>query len=297
MDEDQGKWSLMAQFPAIPLFTDAYLGDTTHLTTIEHGAYLLLLMTMWRAGGSLPSEDRMLTRYTKLRLDQWRKMKPVIMEFFEEKDGKITQKRLTDELGLALQRSAGQAHKAKARWLKNKETHDAAASAQHKPQQNHGNASQTQTHIGGGGGARARDHAPTHTREDDPPTESLVSMPDDAVALYESVMAACGVRNDITPTYWMPPTAIIEVARWRGLGLTDEEIIEVAKGSRRAKREPPNGPKALERFMAIAASVKADRRSKSLGEGHHDRHSDNGSEALRRSLERAAKPDKGLDFW
>lgn len=151
--------------------------------------------------------------------------------------------------------------------------------------------------IGGGGGARARDHAPTHTREDDPPTESLVSMPDDAVALYESVMAACGVRNDITPTYWMPPTAIIEVARWRGLGLTDEEIIEVAKGSRRAKREPPNGPKALERFMAIAASVKADRRSKSLGEGHHDRHSDNGSEALRRSLERAAKPDKGLDFW
>jgi len=156
---------------------------------------------------------------------------------------------------------------------------------------------EARSQIEGGGGARARDHAPAHARGDDPPPESLVSMPDDAVALYENVMAACGVRNDIITTYWMPPTAIIEVARWRGLGLTDEEIIEVAKGSRRAKREPPNGPKALERFMAIAASVKADRRSKSLGEGHHDRHSDSGSEALRRSLERAAKPDKGLDFW
>jgi len=125
---------------------------------------------------------------------------------------------------------------------------------------------EARSQIEGGGGARARDHAPTHA------------------------------RGDIITTYWMPPTAIIEVARWRGLGLTDEEIIEVAKGSRRAKREPPNGPKALERFMAIAASVKADRRSKSLGEGHHDRHSDSGSEARRRSRERAAKPDKGVDF-
>ena len=43
----------MAEFPALPLWTDAYLGDTTHLTTIEHGAYLLLLMTAWRTADAL----------------------------------------------------------------------------------------------------------------------------------------------------------------------------------------------------------------------------------------------------
>ena len=53
----------MAQFPVLPLWTDAYLGDTTHLTTIEHGAYMLLLMVSWRSPDCrLPDDDAMLAR-------------------------------------------------------------------------------------------------------------------------------------------------------------------------------------------------------------------------------------------
>ena len=38
----------MATFPALPLWTDAYLSDTDHLTFEEHGVYLRLLMMIWR---------------------------------------------------------------------------------------------------------------------------------------------------------------------------------------------------------------------------------------------------------
>lgn len=38
----------MSSFPSLPLFTDAFLADTGHLSAQETGAYLLLLMMAWR---------------------------------------------------------------------------------------------------------------------------------------------------------------------------------------------------------------------------------------------------------
>ena len=88
----------MAEFPSMPLWTDAYLGDTTHLTTLEHGAYLLLLMTAWRArDNKLPDDDKLLARYTKLGPAQWRRIKPIISEFFTIENGHWSQRRLNDE--------------------------------------------------------------------------------------------------------------------------------------------------------------------------------------------------------
>jgi uncharacterized protein YdaU (DUF1376 family) len=88
----------MAQFPAFPLWTDAYLADTTHLTTFEHGAYLLLLMVSWRSPGCcLPDDDEQLARYAKTTLDRWRKLRPVLARFFSIRDGGWHQARLQDE--------------------------------------------------------------------------------------------------------------------------------------------------------------------------------------------------------
>ena len=67
----------MAEYPAFPLFTDAYLGDTTHLTTLEHGAYMLLLMTAWRSPtADLPDDDKMLARYAKMNMANWHNTRP-----------------------------------------------------------------------------------------------------------------------------------------------------------------------------------------------------------------------------
>lgn len=88
----------MAEFPALQLWTDAYLGDTTHLTTIEHGAYLLLLMAAWRSPDCrLPDDDKMLARYARLSPGQWARIKPIMLTFWEVKSSFWSQRRLTDE--------------------------------------------------------------------------------------------------------------------------------------------------------------------------------------------------------
>jgi uncharacterized protein YdaU (DUF1376 family) len=91
----------MTDIPAMLLWTDAYMADTSHLTTTEHGAYLLILMAMWRAGGTLPNDEIRIARVARLSLDKWRKIAPSIMEFMSDDGKAITQKRLKLEFEIA----------------------------------------------------------------------------------------------------------------------------------------------------------------------------------------------------
>lgn len=87
----------MSQAPSMPFFVDAYLADTGHLSTEEHGAYLLLLMAMWRRNGAVPDDDRDNARVTRMSTAKWGKIKNRLLPFLTLVDGEITQKRLQKE--------------------------------------------------------------------------------------------------------------------------------------------------------------------------------------------------------
>ncbi len=77
----------------MPLHIADYLGDTAHLTTEEHGAYLLSRMSYWRSG-PLPDDDRVLATICRIQLRRWiTKVGPVIRAFYRTEDGKLHHKR------------------------------------------------------------------------------------------------------------------------------------------------------------------------------------------------------------
>jgi uncharacterized protein YdaU (DUF1376 family) len=69
--------------PWMPLYVGDYLGDTGHLTTTQHGAYLLLMMHYWRKG-ELPDDDKQLSKITKLPLKVWTEYRETLQGFFYE---------------------------------------------------------------------------------------------------------------------------------------------------------------------------------------------------------------------
>lgn len=93
---------------------------------------------------------------------------------------------------------------------------------------------------------------------------------------FAELLSALGfVANASLPAWWQGWPAREHVRRWiDDLGLSTDRIIEVASESRRDHPNPPDGPKALDRFMeraaqrdaqAPASSVNAKRSRKAKG--------------------------------
>jgi len=72
----------MTSLPYMQLYTSDYLADTAHLTTEEHGAYLLLLMNYWQRGKPLDNTDGRLAHVARLSAERWKAVEPILAEFF-----------------------------------------------------------------------------------------------------------------------------------------------------------------------------------------------------------------------
>ncbi|WP_103171575.1 DUF1376 domain-containing protein [Paracoccus sp. SY] len=118
----------MSSTPFMQLYPADYLADTMDLTTEQHGAYLLILMTMWQHDAKLPSDIKKLARIARLSPAKFRPVWEEISRFFIEADGFITNARLTKERKKAHEKSAKRAIAGsaggKAKALKDKATAD-----------------------------------------------------------------------------------------------------------------------------------------------------------------------------
>lgn len=111
--------------PWMPLYIADYRQDTLHLSTTEHGAYMLLIMEYWHSG-RLPTDDEALAQIVKLSPYLWKKISPTILKFFDEN---FRHKRIETEL-----------RKANARILKNQQRAQKAAAARWSSKHSSSNA-------------------------------------------------------------------------------------------------------------------------------------------------------------
>jgi uncharacterized protein YdaU (DUF1376 family) len=105
----------------MPVYIGDYLADTMHLSTEQHGGYLLLLFHLWRRG-ILPDDDVVLAQVTGLSISAWSTTRAVLGEFFEIRDGLWHHGRVERERSRVAAKQTSNSNKAKlaahGRWGK-----------------------------------------------------------------------------------------------------------------------------------------------------------------------------------
>ena len=92
----------MAALPYMQLYVADYLADTSHLSTLEHGVYLLLIMNYWQRGGPLPAADDKVARIARISTEEWLTVKDNILPFFTEQGGQLVHRRIERDLEAVL---------------------------------------------------------------------------------------------------------------------------------------------------------------------------------------------------
>ena len=112
----------MAEFPSLPLFTDSLLADTGHLNHEEFGAYMRILILLWRTPECrIPCADAWLMRKLVCDTNKFNELfKPLFLEFLTSDGAYYRQKRLSKEFEYVRAMRVKNRGAAKSRWDKEK---------------------------------------------------------------------------------------------------------------------------------------------------------------------------------
>lgn len=103
------KGFFMAALPYMQFYVADYLADTGHLTTEEHGAYLLLIFNYWQTGKPL-RKDRLAT-VARMSNERWVLVERALSEFFHDDGETWAHFRIEADL-VSVQESVDKASKA-----------------------------------------------------------------------------------------------------------------------------------------------------------------------------------------
>ena len=103
----------MAALPYQQFFWGDYLADTAHLTTEEHGAYLLLIGNYWQRGRALDNSNGRLANVTRLSDERWTIVQQTLSEFFTIENDIWTHGRIEFDLEKVLTKATKISHAAK----------------------------------------------------------------------------------------------------------------------------------------------------------------------------------------
>jgi uncharacterized protein YdaU (DUF1376 family) len=249
-----------------PLWVDAFLRDTQHLAADEVGAYMLILMVMWsREACDYPDDDHRLARVCRVSLRLWKsRLGPAIRPFFTTENGALISKRLRQEAayvetGLQAQsdRRSGTSPKGSTYALPNCSDIVSEKNGEEADKPLEYNEPAATADNPGSNPQPTPDH-PTQLPNYPTLEGSVVGAPARKRTLCDRVMIALGLNpDDSRSTGWMPPTSEMHVGRWRDdLKLTEDEIVEVALGTRKRWTTPPRGPGALNDPMRAFSAAK-----------------------------------------
>ncbi|MFE3836904.1 DUF1376 domain-containing protein [Pseudogemmobacter sonorensis] len=267
--------------PYYPRYTRNFLDATTGWSLELKGAYSIILDLIYLHDGDLPDDPHFIAGNLGCSVRKWNQIradliarKKLILRLSQDNLGIISNKR-ADKEAEKLRRYEKKQRENGAKAHENKGIASAIASPTAP-------ASAMPPHIPTGGenkdididkkeeeGARAREaisgfseEAAAGPAEPDPPPEPPPDPPPETpgltpipAGLLDDIRHALGIQPHEVGTYWSDPSLSEHARAWLDLPLAPDRIVAEAKASRARHPDPPDGPKALDRWMAQAAKA------------------------------------------